>query len=163
MLHLRYGRLGSFLTLRALCMCLYFYFLVIPFVFYFCPHFGLLAGCLCCILSTGRRSLVHIFVIFCFLYFFLHTLLYLSRERVVRNDSLIQRLGRQRSRGSVKTITLGHGTRVTDAFFRNPRGHGPHGPRVGYVLSWKFFLEEASLGAALASELPPSFPMYVLD
>ena len=61
----------------------------------------------------------------------------------------------------MKTIILGHGTRVTDAFYRNPRGHGP---RVGYVLSLEvLFLEEASLGAALASELPPSFPIYVLD
>ena len=67
----------------------------------------------------------------------------------------------QRSRGCVKTITLGHGIRVTDEFFRKPRGHGPHGPRVGYVCFWKFFLQEASLGAALASEIPPSFPMYV--
>ena len=90
MLHLRYGRLGLYLTLRALCMCLYSYFFIIPFVFYFCPHFG------CCLLHPVNREavpLVHIFVIFCVLYFSLHTLLYLSRERVVRNDSLIQRLG----------------------------------------------------------------------
>ena len=35
--------------------------------------------------------------IFSVFYFSFHTLLFLSRERVVRNDSLIQRLGRQRS------------------------------------------------------------------
>ena len=68
----------------------------------FCPHFWVLAGCLCCILSTGRRSFAHIlcthfYVIFMSFIFFLHILLHLSRERVVRNDSLIQRLGRQRS------------------------------------------------------------------
>lgn len=92
LLHFRYGRLGVYFILRALCL----------YVLSILSSFWVLDGCLCCILSTGRRSFAHIlcthfYVIFMCFIFFLHILLYLSRERVVRNDSLIQRLGRQRS------------------------------------------------------------------
>ena len=45
----------------------------------------------------------HFFVISMCSLFSLHTLLYLWRGRVVRNDSLIRRLGRQRSGIGVKT------------------------------------------------------------
>ena len=87
-------------------LSIYFLSLFLVFSFLSLSSFWVLHSCLCCILSTGRRSLVHIFfiVIFCVLYFSLHTLLYLSRESVVRNDSLIQRLGRQRSGIGVKTV-----------------------------------------------------------
>lgn len=52
-------------------------------------------GMLPTLILVNREAvpLVHTFTFF---YFSLHTLLYF-RERVVRNDSLIQRLGRQRS------------------------------------------------------------------
>ena len=73
------------------------------------PHFGV--GRLHTLYPVNREAvpLVHIFCgstrpyflfsifIFSVFYFSFHTLLFLSRERVVRNDSLIQRLGRQRS------------------------------------------------------------------
>ena len=89
MLHLRYGRLRSHLTLRAVYVCYLFLssFWVLPgFVSVSCQQGG---G------STRTQLYMYIHVMFIF------TLLYLSRERVVRNDSLIQRLGRQRSKGSV--------------------------------------------------------------
>ena len=87
MLHLRYGRLRSHLTLRAVYVC-----------YLFLSSFWVLPGFLCCILSTGRRF--HSYTLSMYIYvLFIFTLLYLSRERVVRNDSLIQRLGRQRSGG----------------------------------------------------------------
>ena len=40
LLHLRYGRLSSHLTLCAVYLYFYFYLLVTTFVLYFCPHFG---------------------------------------------------------------------------------------------------------------------------
>ena len=104
MLHSRYGTLGLYLTLRALCICvLSSYFHVIRF-----SIFVLIFGCCTAALAAscqqgGGHS--HTFLLFfmCSL-FSLHTLLYLSRERVVRNDSLIQRLGRQRSGIGVKKV-----------------------------------------------------------
>jgi len=50
----------------------------------------------------------HFFVISMCSLFSLHTLLYLWRGRVVRNDSLIRRLGRQRSGIGVKTVPRPH-------------------------------------------------------
>jgi len=48
--------------------------------------------------------------------------------------------------------------------FRNYRGHGPHGPRVGYVLFWKFFFggskfRRCSGKRASISFLPCTMPL----
>ena len=110
-LHPRYGRLRSHLTLRAFYVCFYLCLLVTTFVLYFCPHFGV--GRLHVLNPVNREAvpLVHAFCVFYVLFIFTHTFcvfyeLFLFifthssifRQRVVRNDSLIQRLGRQRSR-----------------------------------------------------------------
>ena len=95
-----------FLSTRSLSI--YFLSLFLLFRSLFLFSFWVLHGCVCCILSTGRRSLAHIFVISMCSLFSLHTLLYLWRGRVVRNDSLIRRLGRQRSGIGVKTVPRPH-------------------------------------------------------
>ena len=80
MLHLRYGRLGSHLTLRAFCLCLYLYLLVTNFVFSFCPHYGV--GRLHVLHPVNREAvpLVHALCIFCVFCFSLFTLLSFERE-----------------------------------------------------------------------------------
>ena len=89
--HASLGRHVPHCSAHFVYLCLFFFCLLHPRLY------GLilvLAGFIHCILSTGRRFHSSIFSVF---YFSFHTLLFLSRERVVRNDSLIQRLGRQRS------------------------------------------------------------------
>ena len=84
-------------TARFLSVFLHLYFLVTPFVFYFCPHFGCcLASCAEFCQQGGGYTRTHFLYFLCFMFFLLtHSSIF--RERVVRNDSLIQRLGRQRS------------------------------------------------------------------
>ena len=95
MLHLHYRRLHSHLTLRAVYLCFYLYLLVTTFVLYFCPHFGV--GRLHVMHPVNREAvpLVHTLCVFVFFFLFTHSSIF--RERDVRNDSLIQRLGRQPS------------------------------------------------------------------
>ena len=87
MLHLRYGKLGSHLTVPDFCLCLYLYLLVTTFVFSFCPHFGV--GRLHVLHPVNMEAvpLVHTFCIFCVFYFSLHTLLYLSRKSRQKRSS----------------------------------------------------------------------------
>ena len=86
-LHLRYGRLSSHLTLRAIYLCFYLYLLVPTFILYFCPHFGV--GRLHVLHPVNREAvpLIHTFCIFAVFYFSLHTLLYLSRESRQKRSS----------------------------------------------------------------------------
>ena len=86
MLHLRYGRLRSHLTLRALYLCFLLFVLIV----------GVARLPMLNPVNREAVPLVHTLCIYV-LCIFLFTHSSIFRERVVRNDSLFQRLGRQRS------------------------------------------------------------------
>ena len=111
------------------------------FVIYVCPHFG------CCPASYaascqqgGGSTRTHCLCIFmCCL--FSHSSIFREKESsetiLLFSDSGGSEVG-----VSVKTITLGHATRVTDAFLGIYLGHGLSGPRA-----FRFFLRLRLFGS----------------
>ena len=78
LLHLRYGRLSSHLTLRAVYLSFYLYLFVTTFVLYFCSHFGV--GRLHVLHPVNREAVPLVHTVCIFFVFYSHTPLSFERE-----------------------------------------------------------------------------------
>ena len=96
MLHLRYGRLRSHLTLRALYICSLLFVLIV----------GVARLPMLNPVNREAVPLVHTLYVLCVVYFSLHTLLYLSRKS--RQKRFSYSATREAAKWSRVKIVLGH-------------------------------------------------------